>query len=931
MSIVQMSFSGAVLILAVVVLRALAMNRLPKDTFLILWGIVLLRLLVPFSVPSQLSVYSWMEQKTRWELRAGTDLAMGNGSALKSIVDQNTSPVSDTDVINDENKKHPPENNIAKHSSINANQPPKYDINVTNNTTQSPSLENDMGVMYSAIAARLTAFYVNIAPICSVVWCVGMFACMIYFIAAYLRCSIEFQTSFPVENSYARHWLEKHRRRLVTIRQSDRISTPLTYGIWRPVILMPKDTDWENTQQLQYVLMHEYVHICRFDALTKLVCVLALCIHWFNPLVWIMYVLLNQDVEISCDEHVVRRFGVATRSAYAKMLIQMEARRSNVVDFLPLGSGLLLKIGKNAMEERIMAIMKMKKKSVPAVALAAVLVISVTAVFATSAAEQTEKTNTGVVSGTDFTDGEWQKLLALQLDGYENMSISDYQEKVWTLTDTEEYRELLERFSQDEILYAIYEGKGTADQNTKEMLSFFYNIYEPLTGERWRTRDFGGYAVTDYSGASDNAGMEYTVTLTVLDADALTVGEYDDVRRSVMGRLNDFFQKRQGELLVTELRDEELMQMLIDEEIVNIKATYGDRRLRIAVSYFYTPLGEVPAEEMDDWMQESAVEWENMVKPYVPFGLTYRYDWDTDEYRMYFKGKEVRAIYDTVQNKFISTHIGIGEGIYADDAVDLYVEYDGRKVTGLREATPQEMEEATKKRRAVTEAYQNGQEKYFDSLREDVPATEEDYQSLFSLKTPDYRAKSIADFNGELLEWTNQNFERKERIAVDNMYADYRVLLTEEEKKFAATTVHLSTLENAAYVRSIQKSEPERDVVEDVFLRDKEAFDQGSNRSAWCTLYYTFSYHISDKETVSVGERDRCIGGMMDSVLGFWESSPVDYLVAMTDEEMRGKLHEIAGKFSSDDIAITILDDQFSFERMDEREPYKAAEENRTK
>lgn len=48
----------------------------------------------------------------------------------------------------------------------------------------------------------------------------------------------------------------------------------------------------------------------------------------------------------------------------------------------------------------------------------------------------------------------------------------------------------------------------------------------------------------------------------------------------------------------------------------------------------------------------------------------------------------------------------------------------------------------------------------------------------------------------------------------------------------------------------------------------------------------------------------------------------------MTDEEMRGKLHEIAGKFSSDDIAITILDDQFSFERMDEREPYRAAEEN---
>lgn len=62
MNILQMSLSGAVLILAVVVLRTLAMKRLPKDTFLILWGIVLLRLTVPYSVPSELSVYSWIEK-----------------------------------------------------------------------------------------------------------------------------------------------------------------------------------------------------------------------------------------------------------------------------------------------------------------------------------------------------------------------------------------------------------------------------------------------------------------------------------------------------------------------------------------------------------------------------------------------------------------------------------------------------------------------------------------------------------------------------------------------------------------------------------------------------------------------------------------------------------------------------------------------------
>lgn len=91
-------------------------------------------------------------------------------------------------------------------------------------------------------------------------------------------------------------------------------------------------------------------------------------------------------------------------------------------------------------------------------------------------------------------------------------------------------------------------------------------------------------------------------------------------------------------------------------------------------------------------------------------------------------------------------------------------------------------------------------------------------------------------------------------------------------------------------------------------------------------MYYAFSYHISDKETVSIGERDRSIGGMMEIIQEFWESSTVDQLAAMTDEEVWKALHDIAKKFSSDDITITILDDQFSFERMDERESYEAEE-----
>lgn len=878
MNILQMSLSGAVLILAVVVLRTLAMKRLPKDTFLILWGIVLLRLTVPYSVPSELSVYSWIEKNM-------------NGR------------FNDISVIN-----QPVDNHGIDSMGINIGMNNMNDNSTQESPAQNHALDkNDTSVVKKP--DHNSRRFVSSSLICMVVWCVGMLSCMIYFTVLYLRCRFEFQTALPVENPFAQHWLAEHPHRCPAIRQSDKISTPLTFGIWRPVILMPKNTDWENTQQLEYILMHEYIHICRYDVLSKLLATYALCVHWFNPFVWIMYILFNRDVEISCDEHVVRCFGENAKSVYAKILIQMEAQRSNIRTYLPLGSGFLFKIGDNAMEERITAIMKIKKKSLSAAVLAAGFILSMTAVFATSAAGKTAAEDE-VQKTSDFTSTEYEKLLALQLEGYREMNISDYQEAVWRLTDTREYRDLLERFSQDETLYAVYEGKKKADKRLMELVTFFYTIYEPLTAENWRTRDFGGFAITDFPNASDNATLEYTVTMTIQDAKRLTVEDYDTARRLVMDNLNQIFETH--EWLPMELRDEEQMHTVLDEEITCIKKEWADDRLGIAISYHYTPLGELPIDEMEVWQQESFDEWEHLCAPYVPFGLTYQYDQRIDEFRMYFEGKEVRAIYDTKQNLFLSAHAGVGEGIYTDDAIDIYVEYDDTKISGLRQATPEEMAEATKKRRAVTDAYKNGQE-------EDVPATQEDYQSLFTLMTSDYRSKTIAEFNEELLDWTNRNFDRKERIAVDNSYEDYRVALTEEERVFAAVTAHLSGLENAAYVRSIQKDEPVCDVVNKVFLHSREEYSRDSSRSAWCSLYYTFSYHISDKDTVRIGERDSAVGGMMDSIRGFWEASTVDQLVQMTEKEMLETLHAIAEKYSSRGITITILDDQTAFEAMDER------------
>ncbi len=889
MSLLQMSFSGAVMILTVIIIRALAINRLPKKTFMILWGIVLLRLLVPFSIPSALSVYSLAER--------GQD-PLAQAAYTEQGIDNNSDP--DDIHMNQKDRTNSTRMAISQGGGKEASD---------EGQTSRPVLKTDSDVIFG------------------VIWMIGFAACALYFVVSYLRFWFRFQASFPVENAFVQRWLQEqscqcpkpvlsdqlkwlgaHRRR-PCVRQSDRVSTPLTYGVLHPVILMPKGTDWEDVRHLQYVLTHEYVHICRYDALTKLLVICALCVHWFNPMVWIMWLLFNRDVEISCDESVVRRMGESSRSSYALMLIRMEAARSGVA---PLCSGLLSKIGKNAMEERITAIMKTKKKSALAVAAAAILVISVTTAFATSAAgnkNTDKKEKTVSIPDTDLTEQEYEMLLALKFDGYEKMSISAYRDKVWKETDTEQYNDVINRFFQDEAIYAKYETMKGTDSN--ETYDFLYNVLGPILSGRQSAR-FNGGAVTDFASASDNATLEYTGTLTILDADVLTVGEYISARHMIGKEMGNALR----DLSVSELRDEERMKIYIDELILNITMTVSSDQMHVDIEYIYVPLNGVSVDEMGDSEKERRDEWEKLMAPYVPFGLTYEYDWDTDDYKMFFYGKEVRGIYDEEENVWISEHAGIGENIYAADAVELFVVYENHRIAGLREATVQEEAEITSRRQAVTDEYKNNA---FQEIRRTTPATEEDYRSLFTLKTPDYRQRSIADFNMEFLDWCNENYERMDRIGDDRGWEDYRVALTDEERSFVELTTWFSGMENGEYVRSLKKSEPQQDICINIHLSGKEEYAQGGYGMAWCSLDCGFSYHIADREKVTIGERDGQIGKMVREIQDYWESSDIDEILQMTESDMLEWLQSIAAKYSSRNVTITILDDQTGFECMDER------------
>ncbi len=312
MSLVQMTLSGGTFILFIVVVRALALHRLPKGAFLALWEMAALRLLLPFTIPLPFSADTPVGRL----LAAGEYLPAGGAPGL------------------------------------------------------GPEEMGMPGVPAGAGTAS--------GAVLPVVWLAVAALMAAWFAAAYARARRRFRGSGPDNAPAVRRWLAGQRlRRPLEVRQSDQVSSPLTYGILRPVILLPADMERGDENALAYVLTHELIHIRRFDGVVKAVFAVVLCVHWFNPLAWVMYVLANRDLELSCDERVMDTLGGREKASYALTLINMEEARSQC--FSPNNH-----FSKLAIEERIEAIMKYKKASVLALVLAVALVVGATTAFATS-------------------------------------------------------------------------------------------------------------------------------------------------------------------------------------------------------------------------------------------------------------------------------------------------------------------------------------------------------------------------------------------------------------------------------------------------------------------------------------------------------------------------------------------------------------------
>lgn len=841
MRLLEMSAAGSALILAAVLVRSVGMNRLPKRCLLALWGIALARLLLPFRLCTPLSV---------WNLFEGRAPQAGDSFPIASVRPAPVATAADAAV-----RTAPLEN-----------------VNVGSAPQISPWL---------------------------IAYLIGFALCALVFVIGYVRWLRAFRESMPATDAHALEWLaaQKFHRR-VALRRSDRISTPLTYGILRPVILLPRGMDGQGDAAIHYVLAHECEHIRRFDGALKWLLALAACVHWFNPLAWLMLTLANRDIELSCDEAVVRRFGASARADYALALIRMEEIRGGAA---PLLSG----FSRNAIEERIVAIMKFQKKSLLAGLLAILMILGVAAAFATSAEVKTAAN----------ASGEYAPLLAARFPNWEETSVAEFREHVLRVLDvSEEAGLLLDRAGEDAALQARRDSDADA--------GFLWNVLMPLAAENWRTRDFGGAVTANAGRILESAVLEYWGTIQIMDADALTAEAYGGVRAQVeaviAGCLNG--------MTAEQLRNGESVEQAIFDAIDDYREKDCPQGLDVGVDLFYQPLQDASLTDVySGRFGDTAREWDEVLSPYVPFGLRYEYnpDFNGMGLTMEFAGKNVRGIVDGGQ--WITEHAGTG---FPEGSIELYAVRENGELTGLREATAEEAalhdqarsnaHAALRSETAESEAAEAETKPEPEREQRQNPlAPEEVYGAVLALRTNGWREASVADFNARVLECVNHlDQDDLDSLLMDIGGGEYRADLSDAEREFLALSFYCSNMENAAMVRARKKGGE----IEDSSYGPVMLSMPSEDGWAWNMLRYRVSYRVDDPEGLTVGARDDCIRACNESVEAFWTDAGLEGLLRMSEAEVAEALAQIAEDCGAAGMTLRIDGDQVQFEHKDERE-----------
>lgn len=325
MNIFEISLSGSVVIVLILAVRTIGRNRIPKRISCLLWVIAALRLLIPFTLPYELGIWN------------------GFATLRYNLVQRGTTGIVESEA-------------------------PAQAQGITQVLSTGLDLMDDFPK--NPLSSSVEAF--SPLHIMQMVWLIGLLAVATVYLIGYFRCRSDFREAIRIDNSatYFVDWKENHRlKRPIAIKMSDRILSPLTYGVFHPVILLPKRPCWQNETEMNYIMEHEFTHIKYRDVLFKQVMWLVVAVHWFNPLIWVMFFFVTRDMELACDERVIRILGREHRRDYAMTLLQCEEKKT-------LLNAAYTGFSKQTLKERIGAIMKIKRLSLIGVILSAVLILA---------------------------------------------------------------------------------------------------------------------------------------------------------------------------------------------------------------------------------------------------------------------------------------------------------------------------------------------------------------------------------------------------------------------------------------------------------------------------------------------------------------------------------------------------------------------------
>jgi len=254
----------------------------------------------------------------------------------------------------------------------------------------------------------------NIMTILTIVWTIGILLLVAYTVISYWRLRRKVDTAVRYKDN---------------IFQSENVKSPFVLGIIKPRIYLPFNM---NGQDLEHVVAHEQAHIHRKDHWWKPFGFLLLTIHWFNPLVWLAYVLLCRDIELACDEKVIKELGNEQRADYTQALVACSVNR-RMIAACPLA------FGEVGVKDRVKSVMNYKKPAFWGVVLAVIVCVFVAVCFLTNPVTKNNGTDGTVTEWFDYLETPdemvWDGRLEINLPEFPGVTFRWYPEKMEAVTE----------------------------------------------------------------------------------------------------------------------------------------------------------------------------------------------------------------------------------------------------------------------------------------------------------------------------------------------------------------------------------------------------------------------------------------------------------------------------------------------------------------